>query len=120
MNQEIKAIIDLGVAVAQVGVDVAQKKSLPAVLMDLEQAGMDVPAVIASAGDLSAEVAALKDPAAEADLIAYVGGKIGAVVSGPKAQAIVAASVKLASDLAADVGALVAAVSMPADPAPAA
>lgn len=119
MNEGLKSVVDLGLAVSKGVVDVVEKKGLASVISDLEAAGMDVPAVIASAGSIPAEVKSLSDPADLADMVAYLGSKAVALANDDHAKAIVAASVKLVEDLASDIPALIAAVKGPA-PAPAA
>lgn len=113
MNALLKAILKEAADLYSLGEAVLQKKGLAIILPALIQAGTDASGIASNASDLSAELnALLTNPAADADLLAYATGLVGG--DNAKAQKIIAASAKLALDVAVDVNGLIQALKTPA------
>lgn len=89
MNVLLKAVIVELMDLVQAGEDVAGKQ-WSALISAVLKAGMDLPAVISNIGDAMPELQALlKDPAADADLSAFVVAQVGGQT---KAAAIISAA----------------------------
>lgn len=112
MNSELKSLINLVFdAEGMVAALIAKENFftlLPKVFSVLTQ---DLPSAITNWGDLKNEIAALSGSAQEADLLAFIQSKFILAIPSEKAQAILAAILKLVMDLAQDVSALEGALS---------
>jgi DNA uptake protein ComE-like DNA-binding protein len=118
MNQFLKAVIKEAFDAEALVVDVVAK-AWTKLLQDAVTSGMDAVSLAGTVSSAKAELEALlADPSADADLLAYVVG-LSAGLGDAKAQAIVAASAKLALDVVVDCEALVAAVKQQPVVAPA-
>lgn len=108
MNECIKAIVDEAVDVEATVVSV-MKKDFISLLPEVVKDATDGAAIASHLSTLKAEASALiSDPAADADLLAYVSAKFAGDSS--KAAKIIPAAAKLALDVVADAEALIAAV----------
>lgn len=95
MNALLKACVDEAFDLAHAG-EAALAKDYPTAITNVIKACEEVPAIVADAPDAKAELEALmKDPAADADLLAYVAGKAVGADAG-KLEKIVASAADLA------------------------
>lgn len=109
MNTELKSFLDIAFEGVTTVEDIL-KKNYASLIGDLLLAADEVPSIVSHFSDLPAEIEALKGSAQEADLISYIETKFSGI-STSKAQAILAAGLKLVTDLAQDGLALKAALS---------
>lgn len=100
MNAGLKAILTSTFDAVKIAIDLAAKAGTAVELGHLIGLGESLPSVIASAGGLNTEIAALLKGAAEQqDLLAYVAGQFGTLTTDSKAANIFAAVMKLLTDL---------------------
>ncbi len=109
MNTELKALLTVLFAVTKLVEDLVKKAGVFTEVADLMPLFAGIPTVVASFGDLEAEVKALGTPANEADVLAFISSEFGLVSNDAKAAKILAAALKLVAD-APDVIALVQAI----------
>ena len=108
MNECIKAIVDEAFDV-EASVKDLLAKNYAGLVADVVKDAEDGSAIASKLSDLKAEAQSLvSDPAADADLLAYVSAKVAGDSS--KAAKIIPAAAKLALDVVADAEALIAAV----------
>lgn len=110
MNTELKAMVGFTFGMIKVGEDLIQKKGLTEMVPDLEKLGMLVVPVVSNYSTLLDEIKALPGSAQEADLMEFVISEFALVSGDPKAQAILAASLKMAGDMILDSVALASAI----------
>jgi len=96
-NAEFKAILVLVFDAVSLGKD-AISKNYFGLMGDVSKMVLDLPAAISNFSDLQNEINALKDPAAQSDLIAFIETQFSAQIPSDKAQAILAASLKIVQD----------------------
>lgn len=109
MNTELKSFLDIAFEGVTTVEDIL-KKNYASLIGDLLLAADEVPSIVSHFSDLPAEIEALKGSAQEADLISYIETKFSGI-STSKAQVILAAGLKLVTDLVQDGLALKAALS---------
>lgn len=115
MNPLLKAMLKEVSDVVAIG-EAAVAKNYAAILTAVIGAGEDVPSIISNWADLKPELLALLgNPAADADLLAYAMGLVGGVDA--KAKAVITASADLILMSVEKIGALIAALELPAAPA---
>lgn len=91
MNIELKAMLQLVLDVFHFATDAQAKKNSVILFQDLFKiASSDVPAVVASFHDLSAEIEALKDSQVQADLLTFIQKNFAAEGTSAIAQEILA------------------------------
>lgn len=111
MNTELKAMLELAFDGFEVGQKVVAKENFFNLLPKLfEILTQDVPSVVLNIEQFDDELKHLAEPAVQADLIAFIKLKFASVSDDHKAQAILAAALKLVQDVATDVLALQAAI----------
>jgi hypothetical protein len=110
MNVELKAMLTVLFKMFALGEDLITKQGVIQDMTDVTAIALAVPAVITNWNDVSAEVKLLDQPANLADILAFIAAGFVGIDSDAKAQAILNASLKLASDLAIDGVALAAAI----------
>lgn len=103
MNAAIKAILALLFDALTIEQDaVVSKKNFLALLPDLFPLLSDLVASVPTFSDLPAEIKALGGTAQEADLISFIEGKFGAGIASGKAATILAAALKIVTDMVQD------------------
>lgn len=110
MNVELKAMLTVLFKLFTLGKDLITKQGVIQDMTDVTAIALAVPAVIGNWSDLQAEVKLLDQPANLADILAFIAAGFVGIDSDAKAQAILNASLKLASDIAIDGVALAAAI----------
>ena len=104
MNTELKAIIAALLGIEVVGMDIVKKDASTIIMADAMALLPKALAAVSNMSDLHAEIAALKTPANEQDLLAYVAGLFTS--SDAKTQGIVNAAVPFILSAAALVQAI--------------
>jgi hypothetical protein len=110
MNVELKAMLTVLFKLFALGKDLVLKAGVVQDMTDVTSIALAIPAVILNFSDVQAEVKLLADPAHLADALAFVASQFIGIDSDAKAQAILNAALKLASDLAIDGVGLAAAI----------
>lgn len=112
MNAELKALIKTAIDLYGTGAAVIAKQDfVTAILPKLYSVASDIPGVVSSMGDLSAEIAALKGADAETDLVSYVISSVAGVTSDAHAQKVIQAALVMVEHVVQDALALKAAIS---------
>jgi hypothetical protein len=101
MNTELKVLLGVGFGIAKMAKDWVEKKGTAALLGDLEQIGVGAWSLVPKKDDLKNEVTQLKDPAAQADLIAEAKNQFNTLYSDPLAQDAFGKSLEAAAAVSA-------------------
>jgi hypothetical protein len=110
MNTELKAMLTVLFKLYGLGKDLVTNAGVIADMSDVTGVALSVPAIISGFNDCKVEIDALVQPANLADILAFVASSFVGIDSDVKAQAILTASLKLASDIAIDGVALATAI----------
>lgn len=107
MNTELKALVSLVIGVVKAGIDIYEKKGLMTIFENLQNVAGFIMPVIQNWSDLQAELKALEGTDQEKDLIDFIAKELNLLVTDPKAQQVLASSVKIVTDLTLDSNSLV-------------
>lgn len=102
MNTELKAMLSVIFAMVKFVMDVVEKQGVTQDIADLTPIMTALPTIVSGYSTIVAEMEALNQPANLQDLLAFIGTEFAGLESNEKAQAILTASLKLASDLGTD------------------
>lgn len=102
MNTELKAMLTVLFKLFGLGKDLVAKAGMIQDMTDVTTIAMAVPAIVTNWSDLQVEVAALTTPANLADILSFITAQFVGIDSDAKAQAILTAAIKMASDIALD------------------